>query len=95
MKTELSVLNKRRKTNGIKRRKVVQGNPEVTGTWGKGLAPSGAAECCTYHVLNDATCVQDYCGNAENTVRDTLRLIFLKCILYPCICYPYKIRFLA
>ena len=70
MKPELSVLNKRRKTNGIKRRKVAQGNPEVTGTWGKGLAPSGAAERRTHHVLNDATCIQ-YCrGNAENTVRD-------------------------
>ena len=34
MNTELSVLNKRRKTNGIKQRKVAQGNPEVTGTWG-------------------------------------------------------------
>ena len=33
--TELSVLNKRRKTNGIKWRKVAHGNPEVTGMWGK------------------------------------------------------------
>ena len=71
MNTELSVLNKRRKTNGIKWRKVAQGNPEVTGMWGKGLAPSGTAECRAYNVLNDSTCVQ-YCrGKAENTVRDT------------------------
>ena len=70
MKPELSVLNRRRKTNGIKWRKVAQGNPEVTGTWGKGLAPSGAAERRTYHILNDAMCVQDCRGNAENTVRD-------------------------
>ena len=72
MKLELSILNKRRKTNGIKWRKVAQGNPEVTGVWGKGLAPSGAVECCTYHVLNDVMCIQ-YCrGEAENTVHDTI-----------------------
>ena len=72
MKLELSVLNKRWKTNGIKQRKVVQGSPEVTGTWGKGPAPSGTAERRTYHILNDAMCVQ-YCrGEAENTVRDTM-----------------------
>ena len=34
MKPELSVLNKRRKTNRIKRCKVAHGNPDVTGTWG-------------------------------------------------------------
>ena len=34
MKLELSVLNKKWKTNGIKRRKVAQGNPDVTRTWG-------------------------------------------------------------
>ena len=75
MKPELSVLNKRWKTNGIKWRKVVQGSPEVTGMWGKGLVPSGVAERHMYHVLNDATCVQ-YChGNAENTVRDSIPLL--------------------
>ena len=53
-----------------KRRKVAQGSPEVTGTWGKGPAPSGAAERHAYNVLNDATCIQ-YCrGEAENTVHD-------------------------
>ena len=72
MKPELSVINKRRKTNGIKRRKVAQENPEVTRTWGKGLAPSGAAERRMYCVLNDATRVQDCRGNAENTVRDRI-----------------------
>ena len=71
MKPELSVLNKRRKTNGIKWRKVAQGNPEVTGTWGKGLAPSGAAERCTYSVLSNVTCVQDCRGNAGITGRDS------------------------
>ena len=75
MKPELSILNKRRKTNGIEWCKVAQGNPEVTGTWGKGLVPSGAAECRTYHVLNDATCVQDCRGNAENTVSDSIPLL--------------------
>ena len=34
MKPELSVLNKKRKTNGIKQHKVAQGNLDVTGTWG-------------------------------------------------------------
>ena len=34
MKTELSVLNKERKTNGIKWHKVAHGDPDVTGTWG-------------------------------------------------------------
>ena len=34
MNTELSILNKRRKTNGIKWHKVAQGNLEVTRTWG-------------------------------------------------------------
>ena len=34
MKPELSILNKKRKTNGIKWRKVAQGNPDVTRTWG-------------------------------------------------------------
>ena len=81
MKPELSVLNKRRKTNGIKRRQVAQGNPEVTGMWGKGLAPSGAAERRMYRVLNDATCIQDCCGNAENTVRDTIGVNAIKSFL--------------
>ena len=35
MKPELSVLNKRRKTNRIKQCKVVQGNPDIAGTWGR------------------------------------------------------------
>src|ERR1700746_1854455 len=74
MKPELSVLNRRRKTNGIKRRKVAHGNPDITGTWGKGPAPSGAAERRAYSVLNNTTCVQYGRGKAENTVRDILSL---------------------
>ena len=35
MKMELSVLNKKRKTNGIKQRKVVHGNPDIAGMWGR------------------------------------------------------------
>ena len=35
MKMELSVLNKKRKTNGIKWHKVVHGNPDIAGTWGR------------------------------------------------------------
>ena len=35
MKPELSVLNKKRKTNGIKQCKVVQGNLDITRTWGR------------------------------------------------------------
>ena len=34
MKPELSILNKKQKTNRIKWRKVVQGNPDVTRMWG-------------------------------------------------------------
>ena len=75
MKPELSVLNKRRKTNRIKWRKVAQGNPEVTGTWGKGLAPSGVAERRMYNVLSDVMCIQDCHGNAENTVHDSIPLL--------------------
>ena len=72
MKTELSILNKRRKTNGIKWRKVAHGNLDITRMWGKGPAPSGTVECRAYNMLNDATCIQ-YChGKAENTIRDTL-----------------------
>ena len=68
-------ITKSRKTNGIKRRKVAQGNPEVTGMWGKGLVPSGVVERHVYNVLNDSMCVQ-YChGNAENTVCDSIPLL--------------------
>ena len=35
MKLELSVLNKKWKTNGIKWRKVAQGNLDITRTWGR------------------------------------------------------------
>ena len=35
MKPELSVLNKKQKTNGIKQHKVVQGNLDITGMWGR------------------------------------------------------------
>ena len=35
MKLELSILNKKWKTNGIKWRKVAQGDLDVTRTWGK------------------------------------------------------------
>ena len=35
MKLELSVLNKKQKTNGIKWHKVVQGNMDITGAWGR------------------------------------------------------------
>jgi hypothetical protein len=70
MKPELSVLNRRRKTNGIKRHKVMHGIPDITGTWGKGPAPSGVAERHAYRVLNNTTCVQYSRGKAENTVRD-------------------------
>ena len=35
MKPELSALNKKQKTNGIKQRKVAQGNPDIAGTWGR------------------------------------------------------------
>ena len=34
MKPELSILNKKQKTNRIKWRKVAQGNLDVTGMWG-------------------------------------------------------------
>ena len=75
MKPELSVLNRRRKTNGIKRRKVAHGDPDITGTWGKGPAPSGAAERRAYSILNHTTCIQYGRGKAENTVRDTIVMI--------------------
>ena len=35
MKPELSVLNKKRKTNGIKQHKVAQGNLDITRAWGR------------------------------------------------------------
>ena len=35
MKPELSILNKKQKTNRIKWRKVAQGNPDITGMWGR------------------------------------------------------------
>ena len=71
MKPELSVLNRGQKTNGIKRHKVVHGIPDITGMWGKGPVPSGAAEHRAYSILNNTTCVQYGCGKAENNVRDT------------------------
>ena len=74
MKPELSILNRGWKTNGIKRRKVAHRNLDITGMWGKGPAPSGAAEHCAYNVLNDAMCIQYCCGKAENTVRDNCGL---------------------
>ena len=35
LKPELSALNKKWKTNGIKWCKVAQGNPDITGAWGR------------------------------------------------------------
>ena len=71
MKPELSILNRGWKTNGIKQHKVAHGNLDITGMWGKGPAPSGAAERRAYNVFNDTACVQHCGGKAENTVCDT------------------------
>ena len=75
MKLELSVLNRGWKTNGIKQHKAAHRNLDITGTWGKGLAPSGMAERRAYSVLNNTTCIQYGHGKAESTIRDSIPLL--------------------
>ena len=71
---ELSVLNKRRKTNRIKWRKVAHGNPDITGTWGKGPATSDKATAWrnAHPAWQPKVCNSVGHGNTGITGRDRL-----------------------